>query len=96
MFRLLNDLVGIGEQAGWNFETERLGSLYVDRHVELYRQLNGEFSRLRAPQYAIDIWGYATVQVSLIGAVGNQKTLSGEERGLIHRRDLVQAGQRND
>src|SRR6185503_5246336 len=41
-------LVGTGEQRGWHFEAERLGSRQIDDEIELSRLLDWKVARLRA------------------------------------------------
>src|SRR5215470_8439437 len=50
--RLLNHLVGAGEQRGQHFEADRPRSAEVDDQLELGRSLNRQVTRLFALQYA--------------------------------------------
>jgi hypothetical protein len=47
-------LVGGGEQPRWDGQVERFGRLKVYDQLELGRQLNLKFLRLRTPENAVD------------------------------------------
>ena len=87
--QLFDDLVGAQQDRRWYRKAERRGGLAVHGHLELGRELNRKFRRLRAAQNAIDIGGGATKDVYLVGSVGEQAAVSGKVRYVIDRRYVV-------
>src|SRR6516162_8989440 len=76
--RRLFDHLGGAQHYRWGYgKTERLGGLEVDDHLELGRKLHREIARLLAAQDAIHIGGGTTIEVYLVGSVGEQTALSG-------------------
>src|SRR2546430_1421004 len=62
-------LVGAREQRCWHFESERLGSLEVDRKLVLHRRLRRQVGRLLALEDAIDVASRAAILVEVIGSI---------------------------
>src|SRR3712207_7413928 len=76
--RLLDHLVGPGEQCLWHSEAKRLGGLEVDEQLVFRRHLHRQVGRLLAFKDTIDITGRTPVLVDEISPVGNQAAGGGE------------------
>ena len=57
----LDDLVGAGEERGWNVEAKSFGRFEVDDQLILGRRLHRQVGRLFALEDAIDVAGRAPI-----------------------------------
>src|SRR5437870_4164923 len=69
-----NDVVGSKQELLRYFQADGLGSLEIDRQVELGRLLDREVRRLTAFKDLIDHGGTLLAQEVVIGAIGQQQT----------------------
>jgi hypothetical protein len=76
----LDHLIGTSEQCWRDRETQCLGRLEIDDHLELGRRLDGKVGRVCALQYAIDIYSGLCPFFDQIAAIGNQTTPLGKKK----------------
>src|SRR5262245_11607186 len=72
--KLLDDLIGAGEQRGRRVEAERSGGLEVDDQFELGRLHHWKIGGLLALENPTDIDAYLTICIGKIGSVAHQAT----------------------
>src|SRR5262249_28550069 len=71
--KLLDHLVGAGEQPSRHANAERLGDLEVDKELELCRLLHGQFTRFGTLQYLVYKDSCTATQLIVIGSIGHQR-----------------------
>ena len=69
--KLLDHLVGAGEQSGGHCQAESLCGFQIDREFVFVWRLHRQISRFLALEDAIDVSRGAGIFVPLIGSVGN-------------------------
>src|SRR5262249_43590095 len=84
--RLLDHLVGAGEQRGWHFYTKRLRGRQIDDEVELGRLFDRDVGRLRPAQDLVDHVGCAPEQIRQVWTVGHETPCFDISAGIEHRR----------
>ena len=94
--KLLDHLVGTGEQLWRHVEAERLGGLQVHGQLVFGRRLHRQVGGLLALEDAIYIAGGAPVLIEEIRPVGYQPPGRDEEAFEIDRRQFVTSRQRDD
>src|SRR5262249_51900073 len=85
----LNHLVGAGEHGGGEVEAKCLGSLEIEHRLVFGRRLNREFTRLLAPQNAIDVGSRPSPLINLIRPIGDQAAGRDEKAFPVNRRQLA-------
>src|SRR5215831_643451 len=71
LLRSFDHLVGERDEHRWNFESEHLRGLEIDRQLEIDWRLHRQIGRVRALEDAIDIFGGARKRFSQLDAVGD-------------------------
>ena len=66
------DMSPVGEQRGWNGNSERFGGRKIEYEIEFRRLLDRQIGRLRPAQNLVDILGGAPEQVREVWAVGHE------------------------
>src|SRR5262245_2173759 len=85
-------LVGAGEHAFRDGETERLGGREVDHQFVPGRRLHRQVGWLLAPEDAIHIRSCATVEIDCRRSVGEETTLGGMDAEGIDGRKAIARG----
>jgi hypothetical protein len=83
---LLDDVVGDGEQARWNGETERLGGFEIDDQIELGGRLNRKVLWLCTSKNAVNIGCRLPVDVRKIHSPRHQAAVDGKGAESKYRR----------
>src|SRR3954471_3330090 len=81
---LFDDFIGAYEKRLWNSDAERIGSLEVDKQLELGGLLDGQVCRLCTLQYPVHIGRGAAKQVSIAWAVTHQAAFLGKSLEKVH------------
>src|SRR5262245_65684014 len=76
--RLLDNLVGVGEQRRWHVEAERLRGLEVDDEFEFHRLLDRQVGRLFASENPRDVATGEAIRTCLAGSIAHQPTNVGK------------------
>ena len=77
--QLFNHLVSASEQRGRHCQTERLGGLDIDCHLEFGRRLYRKLGWILALEDAIDVIRRAPELINSVRPVGDQATAGDED-----------------
>ena len=87
--RLLDHLVGAGDERRRHFKAERLRGLEIDHQLELGRRLNWQLGRFLALEDAIGIGRREAKIIELVNSVGQQAADFSEDSARIDGRETI-------
>ena len=93
---LFDHLVSSSKNCGRYGEAERLRGLQIDDHQVFRRQLHRKLRRLCATENVIDVARTAVKYIFEVSSVGEQTAISGDNRCLVDRRNIISRCQRYD
>src|SRR6516164_538012 len=83
--RLINDLVGTGEDCRRDGKAERSRSIEIDGQPEFTGRLDRQIGGMRAPEDLVDLTRRTTEQVPVIGGERDQSPVDGKDaEGVDH------------
>src|SRR5215831_6110707 len=92
----LDQFVGALLEVKRNVESERLGSLEIDRQLVLVRRLHWQIGWLLALEDMVNVTSRAAVLIDNIGSIGDQPAAGDEETLPVDRGQLVPGRERDD
>src|SRR5215472_5852133 len=88
--RLINDLVGTGEDRRRDGKAERARGIEIDGQPEFTRRLDRQSGRMRALEDLVDVARLTVEQIAVIGGERDQSPFDGKDaEGIDHRQPRI-------